>query len=288
MRIYSFLLPLLGGALLSGVLLAQVPGQQPPPKPPAPNPIGALPPAAPSLPPDKVILIIGDQKMTVAEYDKFLDALPEQYRSAARGAAKRQVVEQLVDVKVMAAEARKRKLDQDPAFKSQMAFQMENLLAGALYRDMSSNLKISDPEVRKYYDEHKNTYEKVSARHILIRFKGSPVPKGSKPELTEEEALAKVKAIRERLVKGEDFATVAKAESDDTGSGSNGGDLNSFGHGQMVAPFDEAAFKLPVGQISEPVKTQFGYHVILVSKHETKPFEEVKGEIETKLRPELA
>jgi parvulin-like peptidyl-prolyl isomerase len=233
-----------------------------------------------------VILTIGDEKMTVGEYEKFVDTLPEQYRTAARGPAKRQLVEQLVDVKIMAQEARKRKLDQDATFKAQLAFQAENLLAGTIYRQMSNDLKVDDAELHKYYDEHKSEYERVRARHILIRFKGSPVPKSEKPELSEEEALAKANALRTRLKAGEDFATVAKAESDDTGSGKNGGDLNFFGRTQMVPAFAEAAFKLPAGQVSEPVKTQFGYHLILVEAHETKTFDEERADIEKKLRPE--
>jgi peptidyl-prolyl cis-trans isomerase C len=280
MRIFSLMFFVLGGALLA---------QTPPPAPPRPpSPIGALPPAPAPQPFDKVILTVGDEKMTVGEYEKFVDSLPDQYKTAARGPGKRQVVEQLVDLKVMAHEARKRNLDQDPAFKAQLAFQAENLLAGTLYRDMTANLKLDEPELRKYYDEHKSEYESAQARHILIRFKGSPVPKGEKPELSDDEALTKVKAIRARLVGGEDFATVAKAESDDAGSGKNGGDLGSFTHGHMVKPFEDAAFSLPIGQVSEPIKTQFGYHLILVQKHETKTFDEVKADIEKKLRPEKA
>ena len=246
-----------------------------------------MPPGG-AQPYDKVILTVGDEKMTVGEYEKFVDSLPDQYKAAARGPGKRQVVEQLVDLKIMAQEGRKRKLDQDPAYKAQLAFQAENLLAGTLYRELTANLKIDDADLHKYYDAHKNEYERVQARHILIRFKGSPVPRGDKPERSEEEALTKVKAIRARLTAGEDFATVAKAESDDTGSAKNGGDLNTFSRGHMVAAFEDAAFKLPPGQVSEPVKTQFGYHLILVEKHDTRTFDEVRAEIEKKLRPEKA
>jgi peptidyl-prolyl cis-trans isomerase C len=259
------------------------------PKTPSPvkPPAAATPPATPAMAFDKVVLTVGNEKMTVGEFEKFVDALPEQYRTAARGPGKRQIADQLVSLKTLAQEARKRKLDQDPAYKAQLAFQAENLLAGLLYKDLSANLKLEEADSRKYYDAHQGEYERVKARHILIRFKGSAVPPG-KTELTDEEALAKAKALRARIVAGEDFATIAKAESDDTGSGANGGDLDFFGHGQMVLQFDQAAFAAPVGQITEPVKTQFGYHLILVEKHETKTFDEVRPEIEKKIRPEMA
>jgi parvulin-like peptidyl-prolyl isomerase len=283
MRIFSFVIFL----ALGGTLSAQVP--EPKPKTPA----AAKPPAAVAAAPpaqgfDKVVLSVGDEKMTIGEFEKFVDALPEQYRAAAKGPGKRQVAEQLVSLKTLAQEARKRKLDQDPQFKSQLAFQAENLLAGTLYRDLSTNLKLDEADVRKYYDDHKNEYERVKARHILIRVKGSAAPAAGKPELTDEEALAKAKALRARLVAGEDFAAIAKAESDDAGSGATGGALDFFGHGQMVPPFEQAAFAAPVGQITEPVKTQFGYHLILVEKHETKTFDEVRPDIAKKIRPELA
>src|SRR5262249_4426904 len=280
MRIFPFAVLL----SLGGTLSAQVP--EPKPKtPPAVKPPAAA--AAPADGFDKVVLTVGNEKMTAGEFEKFVEALPEQYRAAAKGAGKRQVAEQLVSLKTLAQEARKRKLDQDPAYKTQLAFQADNLLAGILYRDLSTNLKPDEADVRKYYDGHPNEYERVKARHILIRVKGAPSP-AVKAELTEEEALAKAKALRARIVAGEDFGAIAKAESDDSGSGKNGGELDFFGHGQMVPPFEQAAFAAPIGQITEPVKSQFGYHLIVVEKHETKTFDEVRVDIEKKIRPELA
>lgn len=109
-----------------------------------------------------------------------------------------------------------------------------------------------------------------------------------KPELTDAEALAKAQEIRKRLVSGEDFATVAKAESDDKGSGAQGGELGEFRKGMMVPPFEQAAFAAKVNEITEPVKTPFGYHLIQVESHTTKTLAEARPDIEKKLRPELA
>jgi len=148
---------------------------------------------------------------------------------------------------------------------------------------------VDDAALQKYYADHKNEFENVQARHILIRFKGSPVPnREGKPDLTEEQALAKAQEVRKQLLAGSDFAALAKAESDDTGSGTNGGELGTFGHGQMVPAFEEVAFKQPVNQVSDPVKTQFGYHLIQVEKRESKPFESVKSDLEGKVKPEAA
>ncbi len=225
--------------------------------------------------------------MTAAQFENFVESLPEQYRAQARGAGKREVIEQLVTIKGLAQEAKRRKIDQTPQYKTQSAFQTENLLAGLLFRELSATLKVDDAALHKHYDDHKADYEKVKARHILIRFQGSPVPVGTKKDLTDAEALEKTKALRARIVAGEDFAAIAKAESDDTQSGANGGDLDEFGHGQMVGPFDQAAFSQKTGEVGEPVKSQFGYHLILVEKHETKSFEQMKPELEKQLAPDL-
>jgi peptidyl-prolyl cis-trans isomerase C len=254
----------------------------------------AAPPAAAAAPaaatdPAKVVLTIGTEKITAAQYDELVNSLPAQYQTYARGPGKRAFAEQLAQVKVLSQEAEKRKLDQDPKIKDNLAFQRQNLLAQAMFLSLQDGLKIDDAAIEKYYNEHKNEYEALKGRHILIRVKGAPmqaVP--GKPELTDEEALAKAQEIRKRLVGGEDFAKVAAAESDDTGSGAQGGDLGEFRRGMMVPPFEEAAFAAKVGEISQPVKTPFGYHLIQVQAHTTKSVAEVKPDIEKKIRPDLA
>jgi parvulin-like peptidyl-prolyl isomerase len=126
----------------------------------------------------------------------------------------------------------------------------------------------------------------VHARHILIRFQGSPVPvRAGQKDLTDAEALAKALELHKKIQDGADFATLAKAESDDVQSGQNsGGDMPPFRHGQMVPSFETAAFGMKAGELSEPVKSQFGYHVIFVVSHST--FEEVRAAVETRMKPE--
>ncbi len=251
-------------------------------------PPSAAPPAAP-VDPTKVVLTIGDQKITAGQYDELVNSLPAQYQSMARGPGKRQFAEQLVQVKLLAEQAEKTKVADEPKIKDELAFQRENLLAGAMFQHLQETVKVTDAEVQKYYDEHKSEFEVLKARHILIRVKGAPMQATpGKPELTDEEAKAKAEAIRKRLLAGEDFATVAKAESDDKGSGANGGDLGDFHKGMMVPQFEQAAFAAKIGEVTEPVKTPFGYHLIKVESHTIKPLAEVKPEIEKKLRPELA
>jgi peptidyl-prolyl cis-trans isomerase D len=146
-----------------------------------------------------------------------------------------------------------------------------------------------DPElVRQRYEENRASYtseERRRARHILVR-----VPKDATPEQVEELRL-KAAGLAERLRSGESFEKLAKAESDDPGSSANGGDLGLFGRGQMVPEFEAAAFSQPVGEIGDPVKSQFGFHVIEVTEIEAakvKPFEEVREQLTRALQKEEA
>jgi hypothetical protein len=245
-------------------------------------------PVLPQVPPETVVLTIGTEKITAAEFDQMIDMIPEQYRAQMRTTGRRQFAERMILFKIMSQEAQRLKLEDSPAYKSQLAFQAEQLLAQQYYQNLSATTKVDEATARKYYDEHKADYLQVKARHILIRFKGSPVPlKKDAKELTEEEALAKAQDIRKKLLDGADFATLAKAESDDAGSGANGGDLGTFGHGRMVPAFEAVAFTIPVGELSEPVKSQFGYHIIKVETRQEKTFVEVRADIDKKLDGDL-
>jgi hypothetical protein len=279
-------------------LLAQTPPASQPATPPAPAgqpakpPAVALQPPAPvvaHVPPETVVLTIGEEKITAADMDHMIDMLPEQYRTQMRTTGRRQFADRVISLKVMSQEAHRLKFEDTPAYKSQLTFQAEQILAQQYYQNLVATTKADEATARKYYDEHKSDYSQVKARHILIRFKGSAAPlKKDAKELTEEEALAKAQEIRKKLVDGADFATLAKAESDDAGSGANGGDLGpAFGHGRMVPAFEQVAFTIPVGELSEPVKSQFGYHIIKVETRQEKTFVEVRADIEKKLDGEM-
>ena len=254
-------------------------------------PVRAPAPSAPVKPPqpDKVILTIGTTKLTEAQYETLVAALPQQYQTYAHGAGKRQFAESLAQLVILSGEAEKRNLDKEPKVQEQIKFQRENLLAQAMFEDLQNAIKVDDAAVATFYDAHKNEYESLKAKHILIRVKGAPMPGADgKPELTDEQALAKAQEIRKKLVAGGDFAAIAKADSDDTGSAAQGGDLGEFRRGMMVPPFETAAFALKIGEISEPVKTPFGYHIIVVHDHKLKTLADVKPDIEKNLRPEMA
>lgn len=160
------------------------------------------------------------------------------------------------------------------------------LLRNKIAASVTKNVTVSDAEMQKYYVDNKETLfnvpEQIRVSHILIQFN---VPQGQ--ELTDQIKLAahdKIKAIQDKLNAGEDFAALAKANSEDTASAPSGGDIGYISKGQTVAEFENAAFALKVGEVSGIIETSYGYHIIKVTEHKDpyiKTFDEVKDTIKS-------
>lgn len=268
--------------------------QQPPPA--SPNPLRApslgspMSTPAPAVPPDTVVITIGTTKITRAEFEELLQTIPEPQRAQfGNPAGRRRLAEQVAELEAMALEARTRKIDQLPSVKAEIQLRTDQSLAQHLYQDFLNGAKPDDAALHAYYDAHKSEYEEVKAKHILIRTGNPPgPPKPDAKPRSDAEALAMANDIRAKLIAGAKWDDLCKAFSDDTANAQNGGELGSFGHGRMVPQFEQAAFKAEVGKVTEPVKTQFGYHLIMVEERKTKTFEEVKAQIEQKIKPEMA
>ena len=250
---------------------------------------GAVAPPAPAAA-DPIVFSVSGETMTRTQFERLLANLPANVRGqASTPEGKRQLAERLAEMKILAQEARRIGLPAKPEIAAQLKLQEENFLASALFQQLMASAKPSEADLKAAYEAHKSDYEQAKARHILIRFTGSRVPvRKDQKELTEAEALAKATALRARIVKGEDFAAIAKAESDDTGSGASGGDLGEVTRGRTIPEFENAIFTLPLNQVSEPLKTQFGYHLIQVQERGTIPFDKVKADLEKEKAGEVA
>lgn len=153
-------------------------------------------------------------------------------------------------------------------------------LEKVLSSHVDQDFEVTDVQVREFYDENVEEFfqeqESVSARHILIGFEDDD------SEADKAEKLLKIQELRSSIVDNEiDFAQAAEDHSS-CPSFANGGSLGSFGRGQMVPSFENVAFEQPIGEVSEPVETDFGYHLILVddrSPGRTVPFDEVEGRV---------
>jgi len=184
----------------------------------------------------------------------------------------------LADMILVSQEAEQKKLGDTPAFKAKLEFAKKKLLMESLLASAGKEAT-TDEAMRKVYEDaikQMGAEEEVHARHILIRAAAGD-------EKASKAAEDKIKAVIARLKKGEDFAKVAGEVTEDPSGKANGGDLGYFGKEQMVPEFADVAFKLNKGQISDPVKTQFGWHVIKVEDKRTKAppkFEDVKPQVE--------
>src|ERR1700749_4537698 len=178
---------------------------------------------------------------------------------------KENVLSFLIDMKIVSKEAEDKKIADRDDFKTRLAFARNRLLMDNLLA-VEGKAATTDENMKKVYEDAAKQIsgeQEVHARHILVE--------------TEDQA----KKIEEDLKKGADFAELAKKESKDPGA-SDGGDLGFFTKDQMVPEFSAAAFALEPGKISDPVKTQFGWHVIKVEEKRARqapPFDQVKGQL---------
>jgi len=181
---------------------------------------------------------------------------------------KRVLLQYVIENELMAEAGQKDNLDKAPTFLARVKYHDRRALRDAFF-DVSIVNGVSEDAAKKIYDEKIATMkpqQEIHARHILVA--------------TEDEA----KKVAERLKNGEDFAAVAKEVSKDANA--EGGDLGFFTRGQMLKPFEDAAFALDVGQISAPVQTQFGWHIIKVEEKRDQPlptFDQVKDAIVAQL-----
>ncbi len=221
----------------------------------------------------EVLATVNGEPLTQLDYDQLL----QQYRPEARAQAqqnKGRFMRELVLQELLAQEGKRLKVEDDPALQSRLKIQRNGAIARAVVQKyIQEEGNVTDERLRSHYDKNKASYtedEQVSASHILVK--------------TEDEA----KEVHKEIKAGKDFAELAKAKS--TGpSGPRGGELGTFGRGRMVPEFEKAAFALKVGEVSEPVKTQFGYHVIKVTKRTEaapKTFEAVQEDIRRTLTSE--
>jgi len=282
-RLRVLRLALLGCVALAGPVLAQQPAQVPAQAPAKPAVPAAQPPAAPKPAPppaqattlkDPVVANVNGQPVRLSELEVAQQALPPQYRNVPLQSVYGALLDRIIDTKLVVADGRKHKVADDPAFKKRMAFVEEQVIQDFwLQREIAK--KVTPEKMQQRYEERLRSMpaeEEVHARHILVS--------------TEDEAKALIADIK----KGTAFDKLAKEKSTDKASGAEGGDLGWFKKSDMVKEFADAAFALKKGELTEaPVKTQFGYHVILVEDRRKAPppaFEELSEQIREEMARE--
>jgi peptidyl-prolyl cis-trans isomerase C len=215
-----------------------------------------------------VVATWSDGVLTAADVRAKMATLPAPDRARLEDPArKREMVDHMITNRLLFAEGRRRGYADDPEIVRQVETLRERLVVQRLMSDLRRHARVSSAEARRYYEDNLSLYAttRVRASHILLA-----------DETTAE-------AVYDELLRHpERFATLAREKSIDQTSAKRGGDLGTFGAGQMVPAFERAAFALQPGDVSPPVHTRYGWHVIRVTeRHDgpTQPFESVKKQI---------
>ena len=278
----------------------------------AATPVPAVQPVAATLP--ELIARVNGEAVQKAEFEKAIQTVEGQNGSPVppdqRDRVYRGVLDQIIGFKLLVQESKTRKIavpdaevdarigqirgqfPSEEAFKQTLGQQgvtVEQLRADArsemmvtkmLQAEVEAKVAVTPAQVTDFYQKNTDKFqqgERVRASHILIGF-----PQGA-DAAARQAAKTKAEVVLKDVKAGKDFATLAKANSSDPGSAQNGGDLNFFEKGAMVAPFDQAAFSMKTGDTSDLVETQCGYHIIRVTDKQasrTVPIDEVRTNIQ--------
>jgi peptidyl-prolyl cis-trans isomerase C len=222
---------------------------------------------------DKPVATVNGQPITEADIRRAESEMGPELARMPEAQRRQRIIQLLIETEVMATAADVDKLGQGPEFEARLKTYRRRALRD-VYFEAKIRGGVGPADIQAFYEKQVGLMKdnpQVRARHILV----------------EKEADAK--ALHARIVKGEDFAKLAKENSKDAGSGANGGDLGFMQKGQTVPAFNEMLFKLKPGDMSEPVKTEFGYHIIKVEEiRALPPMAELKDRIVMHLIQEKA
>jgi peptidyl-prolyl cis-trans isomerase C len=221
----------------------------------------------------KALAVINGKEITLSEFELRWSQLPEYTRKKYVGAeGRKRFLDELIDREILLQEARRRGIDRERTLLERLErFKERSLLDVLMREEIDSRVTVTPEEVKAYFDSNRDTFstpDELRAAHILVR--------------TEAEAAD----IRKRLAHGEDFAGLAKKTSLDVSTKNRGGDLGLIKKGQTVPEFERVLLTLKKGDISEPVPTQFGYHLIKLYERTSGPplsFEEAKDQAKEQL-----
>lgn len=220
---------------------------------------------------EKVLAIVNGKEIKEADVDFAISRFPQQNQMFFKTEeGKKQLLEQIISYELIYNYSKDNNLENTEEFKAQLEAIKKDLLIQIGVRKTFENVTITDKEVEEFYEKNKNMFmveETVSAKHILVENK------------------EKAEKVLDEIKNGKSFEDAAM-EYSTCPSKSQGGNLGSFERGRMVPEFENAAFNLPIGELSDPVETQFGFHIIKVEDKKpssVKELDEVKEMIKSNL-----
>lgn len=223
---------------------------------------------------NKILAIVNGREITENDVKANISRFPRERQSQFYNEeGRKQLLDQMISFELIYNEALENGIEKDEQYLAQLELAKKELLTQASINKLLSEVSVSDSEVEEYYSANKDMFVApgtVTAKHILVDSK------------------EKANEIRTEIESGKSFEEAAQ-EYSSCPSKAEGGNLGSFSKGQMVPEFEEAAFNLELGVVSEPVQTQFGFHLIKVEDKEesnSKSFDEVKSMISNNILQE--
>jgi len=226
---------------------------------------------------DPVLIRINDDTITKSEFEQAFDSIPENVRpSMDNPEGRRSVAQELVRMRLLVAEARKRGLDKDPEVENAIKMNTSNILASAALRAMVDEQK--DTDLRKIYERNKDQFAIVGASQIVVAYDGGRIKPRSGDPLSKDAAMKKAEGIVRQLRAGADFAKMAEEVSDDA-SASQGGKIGKFTRDNLPDEISGPLFRLKVGEVGDPVVSPLGIHIFKVTEHTVRPYEQVEASL---------
>ncbi len=233
----------------------------------------------------EVLAEILEQRLTSEDVQILLETDPQikeliKQKPELKDQIKKLVIDRWLNITLLYLYGKEKGLDKEPAFRKKLTEVEKFMLAEEVLQRELSGLKPSEEELKKFYERNKEFYtqpEKIKVKHILIG-----VPEEA-DKTTREKAFTKAKKIRMEILRGAKFEEMAQKYSDDLNSKGKGGDLGIIQRGQTIPEFENKVFALKEGQISEPISSPYGYHIVKVEKKipaKLKTYEEVKKQVE--------
>ncbi|MCU1245817.1 MAG: peptidylprolyl isomerase, partial [Acidobacteria bacterium] len=200
---------------------------------------------------------------------------------AQSDAGKRQLADRIVKLKVLEQEGKRLGAESDPDVAGRIEFGKSNVIADYAYRKLAT--PPTDAQLRSVYDKEKESYSAMQLSHIVVAYQGGQVParKGATPSF--EQAMQKALALEAKLKAGADFATLARAESDDTRTAANGGSLGPVTPSMLGPQLEQVITHIPPGGVTQPMRTEFGIHIFKPGPRQPEAFDSVKATLQQKV-----
>lgn len=249
-------------------------------------PLVGAPLAAHAAGDDPVVLSMGHEQWTASQFKRVVADTPPQVKEAAL-ADPAAFAQRYADMHLLAQLAESRQLEQDPDVRQQLAWVREGVLANAAKDDLYRRAQVSDEEAKRYYEAHKGDFVDYTLQHVVLRYQGSEIAaRAGQKDMSGSEAKAEADQLRAQVLHGTDFADIVQRYSDDDDSKADGGLLPETASRNLLPEIAQGIAGLKENDVSQPIRTRYGYHLVKVVKRVDNSFEDAKPHVVILLKSE--